>query len=235
MYAIAIIRRRTNSQHGRNMKRIDLVALLAILAISTPTVGLAQGTTLGVKGGLSSAIHRGLNGSGDTLNVTRRTGSHFGVFVAGDFVKRFGFQIEGLYVEKGSQDPAGQGSLALSYLEIPAMLKVWLPISRSDIHVFMGPALSYEIRCRLTGFEGPVLVTLGCDDSLLGVETKKLEVGLRMGGGVSFSVGAGWVVFDVAYDLGLTHVNDVTGSLGDFKNRALLFSAGLALPISGTR
>ena len=217
------------------MKKLCFVALLAFLASSAPTVGLAQGTALGVKGGLSSAIHRGLNGSGDTLGVTRRTGSHFGAFITADFHRMLGVQFEGLYVEKGSQDPAGQGSLALSYIEVPVVLKFKVPIRSSDLHVFMGPALSYEMRCRLTGFEGPVLVTLGCDDSLLGVETKKFEVGFRMGGGVSFSVGAGWVILDAAYDLGLTHVNDVAGSLGDIKNRALLISLGLAFPVSGQR
>ncbi len=215
------------------MKRLSFVALVVVIGSTLPTVGLSQRTALGVKGGLSSAIHRGLNGSGDPLSVSRRTGSHFGALVAVDFYKVLGMQFEALYVEKGSQDPAGQGSLALAYIEVPALLKFKLPIHRSDIHVFTGPALSYEIRCQLTGFEGPVLVTLGCDDSLLGVATKTLEVGFRMGGGVSFGIGAGWLLFDVAYDMGLTEVNDVTGSLGDFKNRALLLSAGLAFPISG--
>lgn len=180
----------------------------------------AQGESrIGLKGGtdLYSSI---ASVSFFGLSVEETSDSKFG-FAAGIFVEKpfsdlLSAQFEVLYIQKGGKDhfsgtdfdvdvEDGEGKLTLSYLDIPAMLKLNIPIKSESVSPFVYAG----------GFAGYLLdATVGTDEgSFDGIEIKDLlndiNYGFIMGLGANF----GAVSVDLRYDIGLGNIFDSEAEL----------------------
>jgi len=188
-----------------------LVAVAATVLLVDPA---SAQTTLGVRGGVSVAS---ASLDSDTFDESNRTGFVGGAFLDFGGSSLFGFQIGAQYAQKGTEFDAGAAvdELALDYLEIPAVVKVGLPLGSLKPSIFAGAALGFNSNCEEAG--GSVEV---CDDfsdtEFSGVVGADLAIYL---GGLSL-----WA--DARYNVGLGDIAD-GDAFGDFSNRAFNLTAGL--------
>lgn len=200
----------------RNL-RIAGVSLLLTLAVSS--AAMAQGRTLGARLGASVATLD--TDAGSILDEENQTG-----LVAGVFYNRslglLGYQVEVLYTSRGA-DFGDDGSLDLTYIQIPALLKVNLPVGMLQPGVFAGVAAALKVDCQVGDSDS-------CDD-VEGVEVNDVDFNGVAGADLKYSlVGVGlWL--DGRYYLGLSDIGDFDDVVGDLKNRSWEFSAGLGIPL----
>lgn len=188
--------------------RVAIVTTLALTAGATPA--LAQhGTEIGLRAGVSVAS---ASFDTDTFDESNRTG-----FVGGPFINfdlgALGFQVAGLYNTKGVQTNVGE--LDLQYIEIPAVVKLGLPLEVIKPSVFAGAAVAFRTGCEIDGVE--------CGDSAF-ESTDYLAV---VGADVAIYLGAVSFWADARYDIGLSSINDAEDVFGDLKNRNWNLTAGI--------
>ena len=139
-----------------------------------------------------------------------------GIFVEKPFSDLLSGQVEALYVQKGGKGDlagtdidldveTGDGKLTLSYLDIPAMLKLNIPIKSEEVSPFI----------YVGGFAGYLLdATASTDEgSFDGIEIKDLlndlNYGFILGAGANF----GTISVDLRYDIGLANLFDSESEL----------------------
>ncbi|HKK92534.1 MAG TPA: hypothetical protein VJ925_03835, partial [Longimicrobiales bacterium] len=108
----------------------------------------------------------------------------------------------------------------LNYLEIPAVLKVGLPLGGLKPSIFAGAALGFNTSCE-SGGGGD------CDDQVTSTEFSGV-VGADLAiylSGISL-----WA--DARYNVGLNDIAD-GDAFGDFKNRAFNLTAGIGFRLGG--
>jgi hypothetical protein len=189
---------------------------------------------IGAKGGLALA---GLAGADVPSGIERSTGAAAGVFVRFDATPTISLQPELLFVQKGASFtdswfglPVG-GELKLTYIEVPVLLRVGLPVSGASFMpaLFAGPAISFNRSARsrssAIGFERERDVE---------EETKDLDFGAVVGGGVDYRFLRGVLSLDLRYNLGLVTLDD-SGDGEDVKNRAFMFTLGFGIHVRGVR
>lgn len=191
-------------------------ALALTVAASTPA--LAQ-TTLGLRGGVSVAT---ASFDSETLDDENRTGFVGGVFLDFGGSNLLGFQVGAQYAQKGADFDADQtiDELSLDYLEIPAVVKLGLPLGALKPSVFAGAALGFNTGCD-AGADGDCGDDVGSTD-VSGVVGADLAIYL---GGLSL-----WA--DARYNVGLSDIPD-GDAFGDFKNRAFNLTAGIGVRLGG--
>ena len=188
-------------------------AILAALPIAFAATAHAQG--VGIKGGLvwnnvrdSGALPGSLAGrTGWTGGVTLATGKG-----------AIGFGLEGLYAQRGVNAPSGTDSRRLDYIDVPAYLRVEVPITGISPYVYAGPQVSFELRCR-TGS-----TTTSCPSG----RPMTTYAGI-IGAGLFFG-NQGGLSIEGRYMYGLSDLKlgTVTNSSGtSYKNRSFLLLAGL--------
>ena len=126
------------------MKRT--IALAAVMPFVFAAAAHAQG--IGVKGGVvwnnvrnSGALPGSLEGhtgwtGGLTLSTERGA---------------VGVGLEALYAQRGVNAPSGNDSRRLDYIDVPAYLRVMIPIAGLSPYAYAGPQVSFELRCRTGG------------------------------------------------------------------------------------
>ena len=132
---------------GRTRARWWVVVTLVSTSLAAPTLR-AQGVGLGIIGGV---IRSEVNSSGDeSQNVVLEHQSHLtgGWFLTVPLSDSAGFSIEpeALWSVKGMQwnTDALEGSLRLTYLDVPVLLRyAGPPGARARIHVFGGPSVGF--------------------------------------------------------------------------------------------
>jgi len=193
------------------MRRANAIctAVAVSLALGAAQATAQAGTTIGLRGGVSVAS---ASFDDDTFDEENRTG-----FVGGPFVNfdmgALGLQIAGLYNAKGVKTNAGD--LDLKYIEVPAVLKLGIPLSVFKPSVFGGAAVAFRTGCELDGVECPDDAFKSTD--FLGVVGADLAIYL---GAVSF-----WA--DARYDIGLSDIHDADTVFGELKNRNWNLTAGI--------
>ncbi len=194
------------------------VALALSLAALTAAAAEAQ-TTLGVRGGVSVAS---ASFDTDTFDESNRTGFVGGVFLDFGGSSLFGFQVGAQYSQKGAEFDAGEtvDELSLDYLEIPAVLKVGLPLGALKPSIFAGAALGFNTGCEGVGGEDCADDVTSTDFS--GVVGADLAIYL---GGLSL-----WA--DARYNVGLSDIPDGE-AFTDFRNRAFNLTAGIGFRLGG--
>ena len=168
--------------------RITFVVTLLLALTAMPAaaqVGVAAG-------GISSDATVELNGS--DVPTESRTGFQAGVSYATGGI--FGIIVGGFYTEKGFDVSASDERVRLSYIEVPVMGVVRLPI----LERVLGPRLyggingGFEVSCKT---EGTGLVTAGLCEN-----TNSFDFGLK--GGIGLQVL--FFGLDFAYTYGLSDV-----------------------------
>ena len=135
------------------MRRI-LTILLVVGSAVLPFSGLirAEVTGFGVKAGLSYADIHGH----DVYEQRPRMGFGAGAFLTFGLGSSFAVQPEVLFVMKGSKYSNGSGAdvymetLGLDYIEVPVLIKFFLPVAESfRLHLFAGPSLAFKVRAQV--------------------------------------------------------------------------------------
>lgn len=202
----------------RNLRITGLSLLLTLVFAST---ALAQGRSLGVRIGASVAT---LDvDAADVLDEENRTGLVAGVFYnqAGGLL---GYQVEVLYAKRGADFGDG-GSIDLSYVTIPALLKVGLPAGLVRPSVFGGIALALQVDCEIDE-DAPQ----ACDD-VSGLEVKDTDWNAVFGADLQLGLAGVNLVADGRYYLGLSDIAEFEDVTADVKNRSWEFTAGVGIPL----
>jgi len=141
---------------------------------------------------------------------------------------RWGLRTGLRFARKGFDDAgAFPGSQTLDYLEVPLLADIRMPWLTS-VHFMAGPLLSYELRCRISGVAQIGSTT--CDDPLVSMERKPLDLGVVVGLGVDREVGGIPFTLDVQGALGLRDLKKEALPPGYAQNMAVYFSLGILYP-----
>lgn len=191
--------------------------------------GVRVGGNFATLGGDDAELVFTLGDQGQEIPIDRRTGFMVGGYALIDFAGPFALQPELLYVQKGAQvetEFSFQGqtqtitsTLQLSYLELPVLAKLQVPLSGPvSPNVFAGPSVGINVASSQETESG------GQSESE-DVEVSGTDFGLTVGAGVDVGLGVGTVNVDLRYGLGLSNIP----SEGDasVKNRGIGVTAGL--------
>ncbi len=200
--------------------------------MSTP-IGVAQ---VGLEGGWTIS-----NFVGNELdNDSNRNGGYGGLsFIIQPNSSAIGFQTGVLYVQRGAKSsfstggsgiPNTSGGLKLSYIEVPAMIRIGVPLSviGAAPTIVGGASLGWRVGCRAIIESGNNTSSTSCDDALLNEDqdTKRFDLGATVGVELPIKVGQrGLIVPTVRYVRGLTRISDVAGN--DTKNSSVMIGLGL--------
>ena len=222
------------------MSKVARVAgtILALGTAFIPFVASAQRAgdmTIGVMAGVNYATVE-QDPEPTDIELDHRLGLLAGGFLDVRVNDVFSIEPEVLYSQKGAEVQGTgsnsdlEGSVRLDYIEVPLLLKFWVPVSNSGFRPFLfaGPAIGFEVNCTL---EGEILSATGsedCDDTPL-VKTKSTDFGGAIGGGIEFLAGMQAVRVDARYTHGFTDIND-SGDAREIKNRAFAVTVGLGWP-----
>jgi hypothetical protein len=184
--------------------------LLAALVLCP--VALAAQVELGVKGGASfgNISNKGVL-PGD---LKTRTGFAAGISL-GLGGAPVGVGAEALYAQRGLSSD-GTGEAKLDYLDVPVYLKVQLPSLGVAPFGYIGPQVSFEVKC--TSLDIDCVDTGRSTTDYAGV----IGAGIKFGGsGVGFTAEARYI-----YGLKNLELDTVTSD-ESFKTRSFLILAGL--------
>lgn len=203
------------------MRNLRIAGTSMLLILVTAAAAHAQGRSMGVRVGTSVATVD--VEAGTLLDEENRTG-----LVAGVFYERstglLGYQLEVLYAKRGA-DFGDDGSLDLTYVTIPALLKVGLPTGLVRPSVFGGIALALKIDCELDENNPQP-----CDD-VAGVEVNDTDWNAVVGAELEMGLAGLSLLADGRYYVGLSDLGEFEEVVGDVKNRSWEFTAGLGIPI----
>ena len=193
------------------------VSLLFFIA-ATFTLGANAQIQWGIKGGfnvseLLTSDHQTVTVNNDAMGLRNfpKTTLHSGVLVLIPLSKKFGFQPELLYSEQGANSNPSGGSLVsatesykLNYVNIPLLLKYYLPVG---FFVETGPQVGYLLSAKV-------------DEALVGgVNVNKYYHVKDQFKSTDFSwvLGVGYLSpidlgFDIRYNLGLANINNASES-----------------------
>lgn len=198
---------------------IRTLAAACLLALLSPGSLLAQGRSLGVKGGVNLATQRN-EGDEDAPGLKSRIGIVAGVFATLPVSSWLTLQPEALFSSKGAKlDLDGvNATLAIDYFEVPVLAR----ISRRGtgrVHYYAagGPSVGVQLRARSRTKFGSATEELD-----LGDDVERLDFGVAVGGGVD----VGSLVFDGRYTLGLKDIDKDRSDSVKTRNRALSLTAG---------
>lgn len=174
---------------------------LAILVIfgAAASASAIEVSGLGIKAGVNFAK---LTGPDVDANWTTRTALVVGAFLTLKFNDVLGIQPEILYSQKGPKwdaplnGVAFVGTVNLSYLDIPILVKFYIPTganSRVHPHVFAGPYFAFKMDAKLNYTWG------GVSDERTLDTIKSTDLGYVAGAGIDFTVGKGKITLDVRY------------------------------------
>lgn len=181
-----------------------LLVVLAVLgSASVANAAILAGGRFGVS---VASISGDVNSTFDKANRTGFAGTGFAqIGVAG-----LAIQPEISYLQKGVKDNTTGDKLDINYLEVAALAKYGFPLVAVEPHVFAGVGADFEVNKKTpTSFD-----------------TENMDWNAIFGADVMVNLGGLALVGDGRFALGLKDVSTASGS--NLKNRAWLFSAGIA-------
>ncbi|HEX6588245.1 MAG TPA: porin family protein [Longimicrobiales bacterium] len=203
------------------MKRtiLGFMGVAAALAVLTPSDAAAQRPMrVGIIGGYNMASVWG----DDAEGADSRSGFDVGGLVQIPMGDMITVQPEVHYTQKGYSFEDTE--VALTYVQVPVLFKAGLPLAEGfDFDFQFGPSLGFNVGCSVSVDDGD---DADCPDDTV----KGFDYGIIAGGSFAWAAGAGDVLVDVRYDLGLTAISDVEDA-ADVKNSALQFLIGYAFPL----
>jgi hypothetical protein len=217
------------------MKRFLIaVAAVTVCTAFADTSPLSAQRALGFRAGASIA-DLSIEVNDDVApDLSSRTGFIVGAYMDIPLNSSLFFQPGFGLTQKGAKinDDDDTFELRLDYLEIPLLLKYAFPTSGSvGFHLMAGPALAWELTCRVgieaEGFSDDV----DCGEEDVEIETKSIDFGVLLGGGVSFPMGGVRLTAEGFYNIGMSNILDDAGVEDSAKNRALYLTVGVAFPI----
>jgi len=210
------------------------IALLTLLTIGS---GASGQTTFGVKGGLVSADAKWGSGTSEqtAAQYTKaRTGKAGAAFLrlGGGTVS---LQLEGNYTEKGLKLAYGttaNGDLILTYLEVPALIRLSAP-GKISPYVYGGAAAGIEMGCKVKGTAAGTAYDSDCSSANSASDTTRQKIDfVGVGGaGLQFALGGVSILVEGRYALGLRTIDKRSVGATDVRTRAISFLGGIAIPL----
>ena len=218
------------------MNKTRFVFLTLALLTMLPAVASAQ-MELGFRGGLNLSSFGGSDVDADFGFTGTRTALNIGAFVNVPVSDIFSVQIGGAYSKKGGQETeAGVDvTFALDYVEFPILAKISPSTAGSvGFDLFLGPTVGFKSSCKVTGDEGGVSVSFDCDDPLLDISVKSIDLGATAGVGLNIAVNdQASALIQTFYTLGLGSLDDAATDPDDIKNRGFAILVGLSYTLGG--
>jgi hypothetical protein len=189
-----------------------LLVLLVLLGLGSMV--MAQGVTIGLKGGINMASVTGA----DAGSPDKRTGLVGGVFANVDLMA-INIQPEILFSQKGFKQKEGGQTLTgtYEYIDLPVLLK--FPLGKIIVpSIYVGPSLGILLSSEweLAG------ESVSMDDY-----TERTDFGLVFGVDVKTPVK---LSFDARYSMGLkTFSKEISGVTPELKNSVISFMVGISL------
>jgi len=220
------------------MKRICAVCLVVLISMAATMPVSAQLFGIGGRAGLNVST---LSGDFDfgfgNVNFSPKTG----VMIGGSFNIRLipfiSLQPEIIYTAKGAkldniemmgQRIPAEGSVDLTYLEVPLLLKARLPVPLMSPSVYAGPAIAFNLDAkwdsRIADIGG---IQFNGDDIDLRDYVKSTDLGFVIGAGIEF--GAPVLKFNLGarYIMGITEIDDSEDFDLDARNNVLSIIIGV--------
>lgn len=205
-----------------------IVTAFLTLALAGQTS--AQNLSAGAKAGVTFAD---LGGDFEQIietNTDLKTGFSVGGFFGVDLHPLFRLQADAQYVQKGAKaDLDGvAGKFKLAYIEILVPATLLIPVQGGTVvpRLYAGPAVAFELSCKVSGEEAGVSIDLNCDEEGVDAPTKSVDFGVFAGVGLDIPAGPGAISFDVLYNLGVSDINDFPDDPNTVKNRTIQILAG---------
>jgi hypothetical protein len=213
------------------VRRIAAMTFATVCMLGGADPANAQELAVGLVAGFNFATLGVEDDEGADLDP--RTGIGIGAHGYLQLKRELGLVAELRYSQKGAKVAVGEAreTRQLDYLELPVLVRYEVPTTAAgtvEPHIAGGFALGFEVGCRFHAESGGVTVTVGCDE--VGLETKGVDLGFMFQGGFDILVGPGALMLDVAYNFGITNINDVSDE-GSVKNRMLYLTAGYKYPL----
>jgi len=190
------------------MKSSMLVCLCFVLMGLTVSVKAQTDLKYGVTAGLNFSTLNGKDAAVLGSNLSSKNGLYIGGFLNYPFSDMFALQPELAFTMKGANNSGGgvTETWSFNYLEIPVLVKYYVPISGSTNikpDLYAGPAFAFNIAASDEVSQGSQTLTTDIKD-----QTKGFDLGLAFGGGVGFNVGNSLLDFSLRYTLGLTSTDN---------------------------
>jgi hypothetical protein len=185
------------------------IAIMIGLTLAAPETRAQGGLELGLRGGVSVAS-ASLDVS-ETFSKSNRTGFTGGVFANFD-LGLLGLQVAGQYTQAGVTLDFGDviDDLSIDYLEIPAVIKLGVPLAIVKPSLFVGAALGFNTSCDNAGVD--------CGNDVKSTDWKGI-----VGADVAMYLGSISLWADGRYNFGFASASQVD----ELKNRDWLFQAGI--------
>jgi len=220
----------------RKSLRTGVVLVIGVV-LAGPLWAQDEGRMVGFRFG---AITTGVDSEADAfLNTDWRTGLSAGGFVSIDpashltlgagilFSQRgFGFRM---YHESTGLIP-GQAEVRSLEVQMDVGLRLPWPKQSASARVFAGPALGFELSCKVSGSILGMEFNEQCNTSAVGLETQTVDLGFSFGGGIDLHFQPFTIVFDGRYTHGLRNLNKDPQGSESLTSRAWTFTVGLGWP-----
>ena len=190
---------------AKRHRAISMVAIAALIA--APIAAHAQG--LALKGGFGWGPAPNSGGAYPGELSAHNSGS-FGLAVTTGGI--FGVGVEGLWAERGFNSSEAGASRRLAYVDVPVYLRITSPTSGIAPFGYLGPQVSFEVRCNGGGGN--------CPDG-----REKTQYAGVVGAGLRF--GRPGISIESRYVYGLSdlHLSTITES-ESYRTRNFLLLAG---------
>ena len=186
------------------MRRILLSAGLIIAATLAPlSAGYAQLTFGGFAGVNFSSLD--ISALDPDESTSSRTGAMFGGYLGTHLGRLFTVRLEGYWTQKGAELQESGSSVEnfkITYIEVPLILRVNLPLVVIKPAIYAGPAISFKTSCTRADSS----TSESCEDG--GIMIKSTDFSGIIGAGI----GVGPITLDVQYDRSFSGIVDEDGA-----------------------
>jgi hypothetical protein len=188
------------------------------------------GLSIGPKGGVS------INRYKSSANSTRdgdRTGAVIGGFANISFLRVFSIQPEIFFSQRGGAAYNIDNTTSrykLSYMEVPILFKVRLPIERTFFpHVFVGPDIAYRIFSNSTNTDGN-----GNTSDVDNTQIRRIDTGGVLGAGLDVQSKHLFFTVDGRYGFSFSSLGNSNYNL-NVNHRSFVVLAGIGYRFCGTK
>jgi hypothetical protein len=224
------------------MKRLFTMLLVATVIIMMVLPASAQLIGLGVKGGLNFTNLSGSFSVEDedieVDDLKYKTGFVIGASYNIGLLPTISLQPEILYASKGAKFEESisfegetfnlDGTLDLTYIEIPLLVKVNLPTPGFSPNFYAGPAVAFRSAAKAKFEYSGVFMGIPfseSDEFDIKDDVKSTDFGLVLGAGLDFGLPVFKLTADLRYTMGLTSIAE-EGDI-DIKNKAISLMVGV--------
>jgi hypothetical protein len=206
-----------------------VVMLLPVTALADEAMEHHHRGYVGVGGGLGLVTY-GTEGSDSTVKFSSKSGFTAGIVAGWRLTDMLAIQIESAFSTKGVKSAVNgspYGVFSRHYVEFPLLLKFVAPLSgRIAPHASLGPAPGILLQAETELADGRHID--------LTDRTERIDLGIMVGAGASFEVGAfGAVYFDARYNHGVLNTNKIaTSEDTETTNRAFYVTVGYQTDLS---